>query len=459
MSKLTKIRLVALDSDGVLLNDTYSPVIERFVTKHGGEYTAAVERGVWGSPQLAAGQNMALACKLPWSGKDTIAAFFRERDAYLAEHPIEVMPGAERLLATLKEAGVRVTCYGGRNREYTFDKYLGHLAEYFDPEIPYVDVNDFRPGMAEIVRDIFGYRFDEVLFVDDINRVAEVTKALGAGFLGVPASMPHNFQRAEMAATGVRYTVDDIAEIDLALLHRIDADLAAGTLWRPDTADATEVAPARRVGPDGERPRFAFFSEVPAPAGGEGWESMFSYYLIPSEETREAENSRLWFADTMHWSRGCHPLGSVVAEAAYFAAAQSSTRIFSLPASLGLDVRVQHGYLYIAPIAVTDPDEIGRRAEHFQERAGFYYQNWDSLYARWKEKVVDLVADMRSVSFPPLADYEPMAVVTEARGRSEAWDVIAGYHRLLDDLFVVWQHHFEFLNLGYGGYIVFFQFC
>jgi len=44
MSKLNKIRLVALDSDGVLLNDTYSPVIERFVTKHGGEYTAAVER-------------------------------------------------------------------------------------------------------------------------------------------------------------------------------------------------------------------------------------------------------------------------------------------------------------------------------------------------------------------------------------------------------------------------------
>jgi len=237
MSTLTKIRLVALDSDGVLLNDTYSPVIERFVTKHGGEYTAAVERGVWGSPQLAAGQNMALACRLPWSAKDTIAAFFRERDSYLAEHPVEVMPGAATLLATLADAGVRVTCYGGRHREYTFDKHLGHLAEFFDAEIPYVDVNDFRPGVAEIVRDIFGYQFDEVLFVDDINRVAEVTRALGAGFLGVPASMPHNFQRAEMAATGVRYTVDDIGDIDLALLRRIDAELAAGTLWQDRARD------------------------------------------------------------------------------------------------------------------------------------------------------------------------------------------------------------------------------
>ncbi|MFD9903155.1 HAD family hydrolase [Streptomyces sp. NPDC059063] len=230
-SALQKIRLVALDSDGVLLNDTYSPVIERFVTRHGGRYTAAVERGVWGSPQLAAGQNMALACKLPWSAKETIAAFFEEREKYLEEHPVRVTAGTGDLLATLRDAGVRVVCYGGRSREYSFDTYLGHLADYFDAEIPYVDVNDFRPGTKEIVRDIFRYDYDEVLFVDDINRVAEVTKALGAGFLGVPASMPHNFQRAEMEATGVRYTVDDIRQIDLELLGKIDQELAAGTLW------------------------------------------------------------------------------------------------------------------------------------------------------------------------------------------------------------------------------------
>ncbi|MFH8796984.1 HAD family hydrolase [Streptomyces sp. NPDC017941] len=230
-SGLDKIRLVALDSDGVLLNDTYSPVIERFVTRHGGQYTAAVERGVWGSPQLAAGQNMALACKLPWSAKETIAAFFKERENYLTEHPVQVSAGAEQLLATLRETGARVVCYGGRDRAYTFDTHLGHLAGYFDEQTPYVDVNDFRPGTKEIVRDIFGYAFDETLFVDDINRVAEVTKALGAGFLGVPASMPHNFQRAEMEATGVRYTVRDIRDIDLELLRKIDQELAAGTLW------------------------------------------------------------------------------------------------------------------------------------------------------------------------------------------------------------------------------------
>ncbi|MFI6130788.1 HAD family hydrolase [Micromonospora sp. NPDC051141] len=231
MSKLDKIRLVALDSDGVVLNDTYSPVIESFVTMHGGSYTAHVERHVWGSPQLAAGQNMALACKLPWTAKETIAAFFAHREEYLRTHPVEVTEGAEELLATLREVDVRVVCYGGRNREYTFDRYLGHLAGYFDAEIPYVDVNDVRPGTKEIVRDIFGYEFDEVVFVDDINRVAEVTRALGAGFIGVPASMPHNFQREEMVATGVRHLVDDIRKIDVDLLRTVDQELAAGTHW------------------------------------------------------------------------------------------------------------------------------------------------------------------------------------------------------------------------------------
>jgi phosphoglycolate phosphatase-like HAD superfamily hydrolase len=228
---MQQIRLVALDTDGVLINDTYSPVIERFVTKHGGTYTAEVERTVWGSPQLAAGQNMALACKLPWTAQETIDAFFRERDVYLQDHPVEVLDGAEELLETLREAGVRVVCYGGRNREYTFDRYLGHLSGYFDQEIPYVDVNGFRPGTKEIVREIFGYRFDECVFVDDINRVAEVAKRLDTGFIGVPAAMAHNFQRPEMEATGVRHMVDDVRKIDGELLARIDEELAAGTHW------------------------------------------------------------------------------------------------------------------------------------------------------------------------------------------------------------------------------------
>lgn len=49
-----------------------------------------------------------------------------------------------------------------------------------------------------------------------------------------------------------------------------------------------------------EGARFDYFHEAAAPAGGEGWESMYPFYLVPSDETREHDDNSFWFADTMH---------------------------------------------------------------------------------------------------------------------------------------------------------------
>lgn len=231
MNNLKKIKLFAIDSDGVLLNDTYSPVIKQFVEKRGIEYTADIERHVWGSPQIVAGHNMALACKLPYSGEATIKSFFKERDLYLKSHPVEVMEGIEHSLALLKETGAKIVCYGGRNKEYSFDKFLHQFKDYFDLEIPYVDINAFRPGVYEIAHDIFGYDFDEVVYFDDINRVAEVCKAFKAGFIGVPANQPHNFQKAEMKETNVKFMVDNFSELNESIINDVDCLLAQGNFW------------------------------------------------------------------------------------------------------------------------------------------------------------------------------------------------------------------------------------
>ncbi|MEX3509220.1 hypothetical protein CKW39_15030 [Kocuria sp. WRN011] len=205
--------------------------------------------------------------------------------------------------------------------------------------------------------------------------------------------------------------------------------------------------------------RFPFLSEAEVPVGGEGWESMYPYYLVPSEDTKEHEEKLLWFADTMHWSRGAHPFDSIGAEAVYYGVGTFSTRIFALPVSLGMDVRVVNGYVYIAPQGITDPVRVQERAEVFQKRAGYYYANWDELYGKWKTKMERAIATMDSISFPVLGAYDPDSVVEEATGRSVSMDVLENYHRLIDEFFAVWQYHFEFLNLGYGGYITFFQFC
>ncbi len=205
--------------------------------------------------------------------------------------------------------------------------------------------------------------------------------------------------------------------------------------------------------------RFEFFHEAAAPKGAEGWEKMYPYYLVSQPEGRGTEDSRFWFADSMHWSRAVHPFDSIGAEAVYLGVGVNSTRSIALPTSLGLDVRMVNGFVYICPLPVTDSAEIGKRAELFGLRAGHYFQNWPQLYAQWKEKMLASIKVMKGLSFDSFPEFEPEEVVTKGWGKSASWQVIENYHRLVDEFFLIWQYHFEMLGLGYGAYMVFFQFC
>lgn len=205
--------------------------------------------------------------------------------------------------------------------------------------------------------------------------------------------------------------------------------------------------------------RFAYLHEAKTPVGAEGWERMYPYFLTTQPEGRESEDARFWFADSMHWSRAVHPFDSIGAEAVYYGCGINGARSIVLPAALGLDVRMVNGFVYICPQAVTDPAEVERRLALFQERAGHYYKNWDSLYDNWKKKMTDVVQRMNSLQFAPLPELEPIEVVLEGRGRSVSWDLVENYHKLVDDFFLVWQYHFEMLGLGYGAYLVFFGLC
>jgi len=205
--------------------------------------------------------------------------------------------------------------------------------------------------------------------------------------------------------------------------------------------------------------RFEFFHEAKPPKGAEGWERMYPYFLVSQPEGQNAEDNKFWFADSMHWSRAVHPFDSIGAEAVYYGVGVNSTRSIALPMSLGLDVRMVNGFVYICPLPVTDPVEIGKRAVLFGERAGHYFKNWSSLYANWKTKMLASLEVMKGLKFDKLAEFEPIEVVLEGRGRSNSWDLIENYHRLVNEFFLVWQYHFEMLGLGYGAYMVFFQLC
>ena len=74
--------------------------------------------------------------------------------------------------------------------------------------------------------------------------------------------------------------------------------------------------------------------------------------------------------------------------------------VFVFPTTLGIEHRIVNGRVYITANPVTDPDEIGRRAAVFGERAGYYYENWDSLYQGWKMRIKGLIDEITSITVP-----------------------------------------------------------
>ncbi|MDR7540001.1 MAG: PEP-utilizing enzyme [Armatimonadota bacterium] len=207
------------------------------------------------------------------------------------------------------------------------------------------------------------------------------------------------------------------------------------------------------------RKRFPYPWEVETPKGAEGWERMYPYYLLSSEETRAHEQSLFWFQDKIHHAYALYPFDVITFEAWRLALGQYNTRVFGVPPALGIDHRVLNGYLYIAPVPVADPEEVTRRVGYFQKRAGYYFEHWNELFDRWRPKAEAVIREMEKIAFRPLPAWEPEEVVFEGRGRSSGYDLLASYSELINRFFLMWQYHFEMLNLGYVAYLTFFQFC
>lgn len=224
-----QLRLAAVNIDGVLLNDTFSPVIHNFVVRRGGAYTAEVERCVFSQPQQVASAYLAGVVGVPMTPQEALEAYFVERDEYLREDPVRLLDGAVDLVRRLRALGLSTICYGGLGKEH-FDRLLGEWAHLFDGP-GYVCTDDFRPGIREITTEVFGLGYDQVVFIDDVARVAEGAKELGVPFIGHPSAFQHSHQRQLMRETGVRHLVDSLHAIDETLLRTVDAEAAAGSIW------------------------------------------------------------------------------------------------------------------------------------------------------------------------------------------------------------------------------------
>ncbi len=199
--------------------------------------------------------------------------------------------------------------------------------------------------------------------------------------------------------------------------------------------------------------------EIETPAGCEGWEEMYPYYALFDERRRATDENRFWFWNSMHFPMPMPAFDVICIDSPYQAVGAWQNRVFAVPPAMGIDYRCVNGYIYISGNPVTDPAKIAERAGFFQKRAGYYFQNWSELYGKWRAKMEALIRELGELTVPDLPEYEPDEVAFGEDRNTAFYEVLDAYPRALRLADLMWQHHFEFLLLGYGAYGTFVEFC
>lgn len=197
--------------------------------------------------------------------------------------------------------------------------------------------------------------------------------------------------------------------------------------------------------------------DLKAPAGAEGWEALYPYYLKFQPDLREKEDAKFWFCDSQHWPNPFKPFDAVTVEFAVKCLGQYNTRHYMVPPANGVDYRIHNGYCYMSPIAVA-PELIEGRIPQFMERAGHYFQNWPTLLENWHKKVRANIDELEMLEFEKLPDVVPLEWIKDGVGLDNTTQLTESYDRAIQLLYRTWQYHFEFLNLGYAAYLDLFGF-
>ena len=205
--------------------------------------------------------------------------------------------------------------------------------------------------------------------------------------------------------------------------------------------------------------RFTSPYEVPTVPGAEGWEELYSYYLLfRREDPRRVaqEEARFWFRDNVHLPEVLYPLDANLACDMNFSGIGAiANRALRVPNFRAYDPRVVNGYVYISSIEPTDPAEIGRRAQVFEPRIDHVLKNWDDFYAGWTRECDGLIAEMRALEFADLLEVEPDSVLPDLARHYPVHRLWADYLKLWDVMVRMSEQTKKALLPSYGGDLVF----
>ncbi|WP_024871223.1 hypothetical protein [Tolumonas lignilytica] len=212
-----RIKLIAIDIDGVVLKDTYSPVLKKVIEKYNGVYTRELERNAFSRNRKEAAMYIANALNIKLTPTQLIGEYFKEREEYMTTHESGIEVGAVDFLRDIQELNTDIIFYGGLS-ESELHHDIKPCMKYVNE---YICTNDFRPGINEISK-MYGVQPSDVLFIDDVAFFAENAKKTNALFIGVPSHFPFSYQKEEMHHLGVQYMVDSISSISVEMIRDID---------------------------------------------------------------------------------------------------------------------------------------------------------------------------------------------------------------------------------------------
>lgn len=198
--------------------------------------------------------------------------------------------------------------------------------------------------------------------------------------------------------------------------------------------------------------------DLETPEGAQGWQELYPYNMVFQDCLKEAEDKKFWFCDSQHWPTVFKPFETIGGEFAVKCLGQYNTRHLLIPNSNGIEFRIHLGYLYMSPIPAPE-EEFEARVPHFEERAAYYYQNWERLLEEWHKKVRTTIDEMAGLEFAKLPDMVPMEDIRSGKAKDGSEVLLENFDRLIQLCYQNWQYHFEFLNLGYIAYLDFFGFC
>ena len=155
------------------------------------------------------------------------------------------------------------------------------------------------------------------------------------------------------------------------------------------------------------------------------------------------DKSIFWFRDDLHQPYTISPMGMTTIQAHHAWSYHVASELTQLPPSKGAHVKIYKGRVYLGFAEISDPAEIGARAQKFGQLVEYCIDNWDEYYKNLIGEVQRNLDTLNGVDTDKLI----LAHMTEHLRRAEALNRRN------------WEIHFSLMYPGDAVYFAFEGFC